>query len=176
MKYSFFWVFGVVAAERLFDLRRSRRNQRRLEAIGGKEFFPETFRYVAALHALFLASLLLESYPWRVPLDVFTAVCLVSLALLSGLRHWCISTLGDFWNVRIVVVPRAPVIRSGPYRFLRHPNYTAAALEFFFLCLLLRAPVTLAVFALPALAVLRQRIRLEEKALRENTDYSTAFP
>ena len=176
MRHSFLWIFGVVALQRLYELRHSRRNQRKLEAIGGREHHPESFRNVAALHGLFLTALLVESYPWRLPVDGRTVFCLAALALLSGLRYWCISALGDYWNVRIVVVPGAAAIRTGPYRYLRHPNYLAVALEFLFLPLLLRAPVTLAVFLLPGLLVLRQRIRLEEQALRENTDYETAFP
>jgi methyltransferase len=176
MKYSFLWIFVVVLVQRLFDLRLSRRNQRKIEAMGGKEFHPEKFRYMAALHGLFLSALLLESYPWMIPLDAITVSSLVSIALVSALRFWCISALGKYWNVRIVVLPGAKVIRSGPYRYMRHPNYLAVALEFVFLSLLLRCPVTLAVFSLPALAVLRQRIRLEEKTLREHTDYATAFP
>lgn len=176
MRYSFAWVFGIVALQRLFELYLSGRNRRKLATIGGREFSPESFRTVAALHGLFLAALLLESYPWRFPLDALSVFCLAALALLSGLRYWCMSALGSFWNVRIVVVPGAAVKRSGPYRYLRHPNYLAVALEFLFLPLLLRAPVTLAVFFLPGLLVLRQRIRLEEKVLMENTDYGTVFP
>ncbi len=176
MRYSFLWIFGVVALQRLFELRLSRRNQMILEAIGGREYHPESFRNVAALHGLFLATLLAESYPWRIPFDALTASCLAALVLLSGLRYWCVSTLGAYWNVRIVVVPGAAAIRTGPYRYLRHPNYLAVALEFLFLPLLLRAPVTLAVFLIPGLLVLRQRIRLEELALRENTDYGAVFP
>ena len=65
--------------------------------------------------------------------------------------------------------------RSGPYRHLRHPNYLVVVLEFLFLPLLMRAPVTLVVFSLANLVVLRQRIRLEEQSLRELTDYEKVF-
>lgn len=176
MNHSFAWVFGVLVLQRLFELHRSGKNRRTLEARGGREFYPETFRNVVAVHVLFLTALFLESYPWRIPLDALTVVSLAALALLSGLRYWCIASLGAYWNVRIVAVPGAAIVRSGPYRYLRHPNYLAVALEFILLPLLMRAPVTLAVFFLPGLLVLRQRIRLEEKALREITDYGTAFP
>jgi methyltransferase len=176
MKHSFAWVFAVVALQRLFELVISRRNRRVLEALGGRELYPESFRGVAALHGLFFAALLAESYPWRVPLDALTVTCLVALMLLSAVRYWCMASLGRHWNVRIVVVPGGPVKRSGPYRHVRHPNYLAVALEIIFLPLLLRAPVTLVVFSLANLAVLRRRIRLEEKALRELTDYGDVFP
>ena len=176
MTYSFAWVFLVLGLQRLFELVISRRNRRALEALGGKEFYPETFPTVVVLHVLFFASLAAESYPWRFPLDARTVVCLLALALLTGTRYWCIASLGSHWNVRIVVVPGGEVKRSGPYRYLRHPNYLVLVLEFVFIPLLLRAPATLVVFSLANLAFLRQRIRLEEKALRELTDYGKIYP
>jgi methyltransferase len=88
-----------------------------------------------------------------------------------GLRYWCILTLGVFWNTRILVLPGAAAVRRGPYRFLRHPNYLVVTLEFALLPLLMRAPFTLVVFSLANLAVLRRRIRFEEQALREETDW-----
>lgn len=176
MEYSFLWIFVVLGLMRLFELEISRRHLRKLEAIGGREFHHDNFLRVAAFHALFLGALLVESHPWMIPLDALTVFCLVSLAVLSALRYWCVYALGDYWNVRIVVVPGGSVLRTGPYRYLRHPNYLAIALEILILPVLLRAPVTLVIFIVPGLWILRERIRLEEKALRENTDYERAFP
>jgi methyltransferase len=176
MNHSFAWVFVVMGLQRLFELVISRRNRRALEALGGREYYPETFRTVVVLHVLYFASLAVESYPWRFPLDSRTILCLFVLAILTGARYWCIASLGRCWNVRIIVVPGGAVKRSGPYRFLRHPNYLVLVLEFLILPLLLRAPATLVVFSLANLAFLRQRIRLEEKALMESTDYGTVFP
>jgi methyltransferase len=173
---SFFWVFPFLLLQRLFELSLSRKHRRRLLARGGREFHPETFPVMAGLHVLFLASLAVESYPWRVPPDPFTWGCLAALALVTAGRYWAIASLGENWNVRIVLVPGEPVKRKGPYRFLRHPNYLVIVLEFLLLPLLLRAPVTLVVFSLVNLPVLRWRIRLEEEALRKFTDYGRKFP
>src|SRR5512141_1055844 len=167
MMISLAWVAPVVAAQRLWELWLCRRNRRRLLARGGREVRPDTYRTMAALHLLFLASLALESYPWRVPADVRTWACLASLAAVTSLRYWAISSLGEYWNTHVVVVPGARLVRSGPYRFLRHPNYLVIVLEFLLLPLLMRAPATLVVFSLVNLAVLRQRIRIEEAALAE---------
>lgn len=172
---SLWWVFGFYLGERLFELLLARRNSGRLEARGGKEFHGETYRTVVWLHTLFFASLLIESFPWRIPLDALTLSCLITLALLQALRYWCIVSLGEYWNTRIILVPGAEVRRRGPYRFLRHPNYLTVTLEFAVLPLLMRAPVTLFLFGLANLLVLRQRIRLEENALREFTDYEERF-
>jgi methyltransferase len=168
---SLWWLFVFFFAERLFELWLAARNRRILLARGGREFFPETFRELVLLHTLFFAALLAESFPWRVPLDSLTLFCLAALVVLMALRYWCILTLGVFWNTRILVLPGAAAVRKGPYRFLPHPNYLVVTLEFALLPLLMRAPFTLIVFSLANLVVLRRRIRFEEQALRECTDW-----
>jgi methyltransferase len=168
---SLWWVLVFFFAERLFELWLAAHNRRILLARGGREFFPETFKELVLLHTLFFAALLGESYPWQVPLDSLTLLCLATLVVLMGLRYWCILTLGVFWNTRILVLPGAAAVRRGPYRLFKHPNYLVVTLEFALLPLLMRAPFTLVVFSLANLAVLRRRIRFEELALREETDW-----
>jgi methyltransferase len=173
---SFSWIFPVILLQRLFELYHSRKNRRKLLERGGREFHPDGFPAMAALHALFIVSLAVESHPWRIPPDPLTWGCLAALALVTAARYWAIASLGDHWNVRIVLVPREPARRKGPYRFLRHPSYLAIVLEFLLIPILMRAPVTLVVFSLANLPVLRRRIRLEEEALRKFTDYEEKFP
>lgn len=173
---SFAWVLAALVVQRILELGVCRRNRRAMVLRGGKEFHPETYPLMAGLHVLFLLALAVESYPWRIPLNAATFACLAALFLVTVLRYWTIASLGGNWNTRIVVVPGEPVRRAGPYRFLRHPNYLVLVLEFFLIPLLMRAPVTLVVFSLANLLVLRQRIRLEEAALRELTDYGEKFP
>jgi methyltransferase len=165
-----------MVVQRVLELRLCQRNRRVLYARGGREFHPETYPVMVALHVLFLLALVIESYPWRIPLDALTFGCLAVLLPVTGLRYWAIASLGENWTTRIVVVPAEPVKRSGPYRFLRHPNYLVVVLEFLLIPLLMRAPVTLVVFFLANLLALRRRIRLEEEALREFTDYEGKFP
>lgn len=170
------WLLILLAVQRLLEVALSRRNRSRLLAAGGREFYPETFARMAALHGAFLLALTIESYPWRLPANGPTILGLAAFFLLEGMRLWCIASLGHSWNTRIVLVPGGATIRRGPYRWLRHPNYLVVALEFVLLPLLLRAWWTLALFPLLNLLVLRQRIRLEEAALREFTDYAEQFP
>lgn len=172
---SLWWIFAFYGAERGFELWLAARNRRLILARGGRECFPETYRTVIWLHALFFAALLAESFPWQVPLDPLTFGCLTLLAVLMLLRYWCIATLGVHWNTRILVLPGAPAVRKGPYRLLKHPNYLVVTLEFALLPLLCRAPLTLFVFSLANLAILRRRIALEEQALREATDWKERF-
>jgi methyltransferase len=83
------------------------------------------------------------------------------------LRWWCIRTLGSQWNTRIVVVPGAPRITSGPYRWLRHPNYVAVVAEGVALPLVHTAWITALTFTVLNAALLTVRIRVEDAALRE---------
>lgn len=166
------WVPALVALQRLFELLLCRRNRKALAARGGRERRPETYVEMVALHALFILSLSWESYPWRIPLDGRTAGGLAAYIAVTALRYRSIAALGEYWTTRIVVVPGSRIVRSGPYRYLRHPNYLVIVLEFLVLPLLMRAPVTLVVFSLANIPVLRRRIRFEEEALREATDFA----
>ncbi len=173
---SFAWVVPVLVVQRLTELYVSRKHVRALCARGGREYHAETFPVMAALHVLFIVSLAVESYPWRLPLNAFTWGCLAALALVTAGRYWVIASLGENWTVRIVVISGEPVKKKGPYRVLRHPNYLLIVLEFLLIPLLMRAPITLVVFSLANVIVLRTRIRLEESVLRELTDYGKKFP
>ena len=170
------WLFAYLILERLFELFLSRKHCSALAARGGREFYPETFPRMVALHTLFLLALLGESYPWHVPFNLKTGSLLALFILLQLARYWCIVSLGENWNTRIVLVPGGEVKRSGPYRFFPHPNYLVVTLEFIVLPLLMHAPYTLLLFFPANLLIVRQRIRLEERALREFTDYDVRFP
>jgi methyltransferase len=172
---SLWWVFSFLIAERLLELCIAERNRRVMLARGGREFFPETYKHIATLHLLFMLSLIIETAPWYIPLNMLTGLGLIAVILLQAGRYWCIASLGPFWNTRIIVLPGAKVLCRGPYRFMRHPNYLVVTLEFLVIPLLMRAPITLVLFSLINLVVLRQRIRLEEEVLRDQTNYREAF-
>jgi methyltransferase len=173
---SLLWVFAYLGLERLLELYLSRKHRQALDALGGREFYAETFVRMAALHALFLVALFWEGYPWQVPANAFHVALLGFFVLLQGMRYWCILSLGQAWNTRIVLVPGGSVQKRGPYLLLAHPNYLVVTLEFIALPLLMHAPFTFAVFFPANLLILRQRIQLEEKALRQCTDYDERFP
>jgi methyltransferase len=83
----------------------------------------------------------------------------------KGLKYWAIASLGRFWSFRVLVIPGAPLVTAGPYRWLRHPNYVALAGEFAGIALLARAPVTGAIASVVFAGVLLARIRVENRAL-----------
>ena len=158
-------LLGVVA-ERLYELRLSRRHARALLERGAVELGAGHYPVMVALHTGLLLACLLE--PWLAARTFHAALGLPALALVlaaQGLRYWAIRTLGERWNTRIIVLPGAEPVTGGPYRWLRHPNYVAVVVEGLALPLVHGAYVTAAVFTVANALLLRVRIRAEEQAL-----------
>jgi methyltransferase len=160
------WI-ALIAGERLLELRICRRHQRWLRARGAIEHGAEQYPWMVGLHATFLAACLLEVWV-RHPRPIPALVAASGLALLGALalRWWVIATLGPRWSTRVLVLPGEPLVRHGPYRFARHPNYAAVAVEMAALPLLHTAVLTAAVFGLLNAGMLVTRIRVEDRALR----------
>lgn len=158
---------GVVAVERLVELVVSARNVRWALGRGGREEARGHYPAMVLLHAGLLVACVAEvglaDRPF-VPVLGWTALAVVVAA--QTLRWWCITTLGRRWNTRVVVVPGLPLVRRGPYRWFRHPNYVAVVAEGLALPLVHTAWVTaLAFTVLNAVLLLRVRIPAEERAL-----------
>jgi methyltransferase len=154
------WLIGFVALQRLAELVLARRNTAALLARGAIEYGAGHYPLMVALHAVWLIGLLALGWNHAVSrlwLGVFIALQLA--------RIWILGTLGRRWTTRIIVLPGAPPVQSGPYRFLRHPNYAVVALEIAVVPLALGLPAfAMALFVLN-LALLAVRIRCEDKAL-----------
>lgn len=154
------WIVLLVAAQRIAELLYAQRNTRALLARGAYEVAPEQHAFFVALHAAWLAAVawfgLNAAVNWWL-IGVFV--------VLQAARIWVIGTLGPYWTTRIITLPGAPLVRSGPYRFVRHPNYVIVALEVAVLPLAFGEwPVALAFTVLNALLV-AWRIGAEERAL-----------
>ena len=155
------WLVALVALERLLELALSRRNTIRLLASGAHEVGADHYLLIVAVHVGWLAALWAAvpalapiSWPW------FT----VYLALECG-RAWVMITLGRYWTTRIVHVPDAPLIRAGPYRFCRHPNYVIVGGEIAVLPLVFGQWQIALIFSILNAAVLAWRIKVENAAL-----------
>jgi methyltransferase len=163
----FYFVFlGLLALERVGELALSRRNAKRAFARGAVEVGQAHYRVMAAFHTLFLiacaAEVLLVGRPFPVALG-WTA--LAGALAAQGLRYWAITTLGDRWNVRVIVLPGATPVVGGPYRWVRHPNYVAVAAEMLCVPLVHGAWMTAVIFFLGNALLMIVRIRAEETAL-----------
>ncbi len=171
-RWLYLALVALVAAERLFELRRTRRNLARLERRGGYLVGEGHYPWMVLLHTGLLVAAPLEvlglERPFVAPL---AAVATLLVAATMALRYWAIVTLGERWTTRIVVVPGEAPVEDGPYRFVRHPNYVAVVVEVAALPLVHTAWWTAIAFSLANALVLRQRIRAEEEALAETSEY-----
>ncbi len=162
---------GLTGAQRLRELARSRRNQRRAS---GPQAAPRTFPLMVALHvALFLLPPLEVAWTGRRARRPVLWVGLLGAA--TALRWWSIHELGPSWNVRAVVPDDLRPVTSGPYRFVRHPNYLAVALEMWALPMAGGAWRSAMILSSLNALVLWPRIRAEERLLMAVPGYDEAF-
>lgn len=161
----------AVGVERVIELVVSQRHLRWAFAHGGVETGRSHYPAMVLLHVWLLVGSVVEVVffttaflPW-LGWPMLAGVCVA-----QGLRWWCIATLGRQWNTRVVVVPGASRVTSGPYRFARHPNYVAVVLEGVCLPLVHTAWFTAATFTALNAVLLRVRVRDENRALQMLAD------
>jgi methyltransferase len=171
---TYFALLGGLVIERVFELWLSRRNARRALARGGMELGHGQYRTMVAFHTLFIVACAVEA-TFRSPSfsRSLSIMALIGEAAAQALRYWSVATLGESWNTRVIVIPNARPVTSGPYRYIRHPNYTAVALEIVCIPLIRGLLITAAASFATNAILLAFRIRLEERALGES--YHRAF-
>lgn len=164
MTWTAFWIgiaiLGFVTLQRLIELRLAERNSKRLLAEGAKEHAAGHYPFLVAIHMAWLAAL----WWWAPGRPVDVPLLLLFAALQVG-RIWVIATLGRRWTTRIIVLPGAPLVRSGPYRYLSHPNYVIVTAEIAVLPLVFGLVEIAVAFSVLNLAILAVRIPQENKAL-----------
>lgn len=166
----------AVAALRLVELRISRRHQRQLVARGAAKIDEPRFRWMVLLHTAVLVGAALEVVFLKRPfIPILGAVMLSIFVAANAVRWWVIRTLGDHWNVQVMDSTRLGVVSSGPFRFVRHPNYAAVFAEMFALPLVHTAWITALAGSLAHAAVLAQRLATEERVLFANPEYRAAM-
>lgn len=154
------WVLAYVTLERLFELWLARRNTKRLLAKGAREYGARHYPLIVAVHILWLATL------WAIaPSRGIHRFWLACYGLLQLARAWVLGTLGPRWTTRIIVLPGAPLVRGGPYRFVNHPNYWVVIGEIAVLPLVFGLVWVAVIFSVLNAAVLLVRIREENRAL-----------
>jgi methyltransferase len=166
----------LMVLERLVELVITRRNERWVRQQGGIEAGAGHYPWMVLLHTLFLISCPAEV--WLLNRPLIPGLAVTMLILLAGsfaVRYWTISALGRRWTTRVFCLPGTPVVTSGPYRWLRHPNYSAVLVETFALPMVHTAWLTAVVFTVANCLLLRVRIRVEEQALRQHCDYDERF-
>lgn len=160
-------LLGFVTAERLTELPLARRNTNFLLQRGAREVGSSHYPAIVALHTVWLGGLWLLA--WDRPIEI---VWLVPFAAVQVLRFWVLATLGERWTTRIVILPGEPLVKSGPYRFLNHPNYAVVVAEIGLLPLIFGLPWFALLFSILNGIVLSIRISAEDTALRGTSDFS----
>jgi len=153
-------ILALVTAQRGAELLLSQRHTKALMARGAVEVAPGHYPLMVAVHASWLVSL--WAFGHDQPINL---AALVAYLALQGLRIWVMATLGARWTTRIIVLPDAPLVAGGPYRYLRHPNYAVVAGEIAVLPLVLGLPWVAVIFTVLNATILFIRIRAEDRAL-----------
>jgi methyltransferase len=155
------WLVLLVAAQRLAEVAYARRNERRLLRQGGIEVGVRHYPLFLLLHGGWLLAI------WMlVPANATVIWPLLAVfALLQVGRLWVIASLGRYWTTRVITLPGVPLVRRGPYRLARHPNYVVVAGEIAVLPLAFGAWEIALAFSLLNGLLLRHRIRVEDAAL-----------
>lgn len=151
---------AAVAAQRLAELVHSNRNTRALLARGATEQGVGHYPALVVLHASWLVALFALAEPDAAPRWPWLALFVICQAL----RVWVLKALGPYWTTRIIVLPGAVPIASGPYRYVRHPNYLIVAIEIPALSLALGLPGVALAFGVANAVVLGIRIAVEDRA------------
>jgi methyltransferase len=158
------WAQGVallVAAQRLGELVYARRNESRLRTRGAVESGARHYPLFILLHGAWLLAVFLLIPADRVPSWPLLGLFL----LLQAARVWVVATLGPYWTTRVLSLPGAPLVRRGPYRWVRHPNYLIVTAEIAVLPLAFGAWWIAIAFSLANALLLYHRIGVEEQAL-----------
>lgn len=161
-----FWIIvSIIVFQRIVELLIARRNESTRKKEGAVEYDRKGYEVIVAMHAAFFISLVLEYIFLKRTLNTYWAVFISVFILAQILRYWSIASLGKYWNTKILVKPDTPLIRKGPYRYIKHPNYLSVVIEIAVIPLIFSCYLTSAIFTITNLALLSRRIKIEERAL-----------
>jgi methyltransferase len=166
----------AVGLLRIFELSVSRRHQQQMIAHGATKVEEPRFRWIVLLHTAVLVGAALEVVLLHRPfIPALAAVMLLLFLGGNAVRLWVVRTLGEHWNVQVMNSTNLGVITSGPFRFVRHPNYAAIFVEMFSLPLVHTAWVTALLGCVGFVVTISQRIAVEESVLLANPQYRASM-
>ncbi|MCY8855740.1 isoprenylcysteine carboxyl methyltransferase family protein [Bacillus atrophaeus] len=164
-----FWLFILIlAVQRIAEIIVAKQNEQKVKKQGAIEYGEGHYPYIVLMHVLFFVSLICEVLLLHKEPSSWWIGILTAIILVQGVRYWALLSLGAHWNTKILVVPDAELIKKGPYKWLKHPNYAVVMVEIVLLPLLYGAYWTLILFTILNAFMLSVRIRVEDKALREH--------
>jgi methyltransferase len=171
----FMLFLAIIILQRLAELKVAKQNEKWMKEQGGLEFGQRHYKMIVGLHSIFFLFYGWEVFFFQREISPLWPILLILFMLTQIGRVWALTSLGRYWNTKIIVLPNAEVIVKGPYKFLRHPNYAIVTLEFIIIPLIFQAYITMIVFSLLNIWMLSIRIPEEEKALQRLTPYHQSF-
>jgi methyltransferase len=171
----FFLFIAFIILQRLTELAIARKNEKWMKSHGALEFGSGHYPAMVMIHSAFILSMFAEVVFFHRELSAYWPVLLVLFVLTQLMRIWALMSLGPYWNTKIIVLPSAKIVKKGPYRFIKHPNYVIVALELIIIPLMFNAYWTAAIFTILNIVILSVRIPAEEKALAQLTQYESEF-
>ncbi|MCP8616083.1 isoprenylcysteine carboxyl methyltransferase family protein [Salirhabdus salicampi] len=165
MIYIILWL--IIVVQRLIELIMAKRNERWMIRNGAVIVNEGHYKWIVLTHVCFLIVLLLEAIYRHALQETVQPSLLFMFFFLQAFRLWCLVSLGRYWNTKIVYIPRAPIVRKGPYRFIRHPNYIIVGLEFFFIPLLFQSYMVACLFPILHIILMLYRIPQENEILKQ---------
>lgn len=162
---AFVLFISFIILLRVVELLYSTSNEKWLLNMGAVEYGKDHYRYMILLHTSFLVSLILE-YKLRADDPGYSSILLVLYFCLLACKGWVLWSLGKYWNTKILRVPYVPLVATGPYRYVKHPNYVIVVCEIAIIPLAFHLYITAIVFSLLNLLMLYVRIQVENKALQ----------
>ena len=157
----------LIIIQRITEMRISKRNEKILLQKGAIEFGKSHFKFLIMLHALFFISMVIE-YSLRakiIELTLYNVLLLSFVVILQAFRFSTIKSLGIYWTIRIFRVPGEPLIKTGLYKYLKHPIYIIVILEIIIIPLVFNLYLTSIIFTVLNLIAITVRITVENKAL-----------
>lgn len=157
---GFILFISFVILQRLIELVVARRNERWARSQGAVEYGQAHYPYIVALHTLFIVAMIAE-YWWKG--GQFSLFVLTLFLMLIAVKIWALSSLGKYWNTKILRIPGSVFVRKGPYRWFKHPNYFIVVCEIIAIPMVYHLVYTVIVFTLLNALMLSVRIREENK-------------
>nr|WP_226035008.1 isoprenylcysteine carboxylmethyltransferase family protein [Aquibacillus saliphilus] len=164
MTTGLWFILIFLICQRIVELVIAKSNEKWMKQRGAFETGQKHYKWFVIVHCLFFLSLILEVF--NNPDDITPPIALLFVFGITQLfRVWCITSLGRYWNTKIIVLPEAEIVTRGPYRFIKHPNYLIVGVELFVIPLIFEAYITSILFPILHLVLMKIRIPTEEKAL-----------
>ena len=149
-----------VISQRLIELIIAKKNEKWVRSRGAVEYGQNHYPFIILLHTMFIISMVIE-YFWRS--GIFTSILLWVFFVLEILKAWVISSLGKYWNTKILRVPGSVFVKKGPYKLFKHPNYFIVICEIIIIPMVFNLYLTAIIFTILNAIMLAVRIREEEK-------------